>query len=410
MKKTSGVNTDMIKWILLMAPLLAVTAVRPLSAAEPPTFGQWLDGFRQEARAAGITETFLDKAFADIRPIKRVIELDRKQPEFTLTFWKYLDNSVNEARVRRGKELLAKHGPLLKKIARRFGVQPRFIVAFWGLESNYGKNTGVFSVLGAVATLAHDPRRSWFFRQQLMAALTIMSRGDVPIRANGSWAGAMGNFQFIPITYRDFAVDADNDGQRDLWRSFPDMFGSAANYLSRSGWRNGWSWGREIRLPKGFNLGLTGLDVLKSLAQWQLIGVRRIDGRDLPKEDAEGSIVLPAGYNGPAFMVYQNYRTILKWNRSLLYAIAVGHLADRLVGGGPFRSPRPAREVPLSRADIQSLQRLLTAKGYDAGGADGVVGPKTRSALKAYQEKALLPADGYPTIGLLERLRGTNGG
>lgn len=397
--------------------VLAVVSAGPLSAAEPaaaappatvsPPFSLWLEGVRKEAMAAGISGDFFDSALAGVRPIKRVIELDRSQPEFMLTFWKYLDNAINPERVRRGRAVMAKHREQLRKTARRYGVPPRFVAAFWGLESNYGKHTGVFPVLGAVATLAHDKRRGRFFRGQLLAALTIMNRGDVDIRVKGSWAGAMGNFQFIPATYRDFAVDADGDGRRDLWNSFPDMFASAANYLSRSGWRPGWTWGREVQLPKGFRLGLAGLNIRKPLAQWRALGVKRIGGGGLPGGNAEASVILPAGHGGPAFLVYKNFRAILTWNRSILYAIAIGHLADRLGGGGPLQSKRPVTETPFSRADVKDLQRLLAVLGYDAGVIDGVIGPMTRSAIKAYQQKSLLPADGYPTMGLLERLRGT---
>jgi len=387
--------------------VMAAGIVRPLTAAEPAQpFSQWLEGVRNEAVAAGISSSFLDTALAGIRPIKRVIELDRRQPEFTLTFWKYIDNAINPARIRKGREMMAKHRAVLEKTARRYGVQPRFIAAFWGLESNYGKHTGVFPVVGAVATLAHDRRRGRFFRGQLLAALKIMSRGDVDIRSKGSWAGAMGNFQFIPTTYKDFAVDADGDGKRDMWNSFPDMFASAANYLSRSGWRRGWNWGREVKIPKGFRFELAGLTIRKSLSQWRAQGVKMMDGGDLPDDEAKASLILPAGYNGPAFLVYKNYRTILTWNRSILYAVAIGHLADRLVGGGPLKSPRPDQEEPLSRRDVKDLQLLLASKGFDSGGTDGVIGPKTRTAIKAFQKKSLLPADGYPTMGLLERLRG----
>ncbi len=395
----------------LAALLLASTAALGPAMAEPQVpFAEWLEGVRKEARAKGIAPSLLDSVLSGIRPIKRVIELDRKQPEFTLTFWAYLNKSINTLRIQRGREMLAKHRDLLQKAARKFGVQPRFIVAFWGLESNYGKHTGAFPLIGAVATLAHDPRRNKFFRAQLMAALTIMNRGDVDVGAKGSWAGAMGNFQFIPTTYRDFAVDGDGDGRRDLWNSHPDMFNSAANYLSRSGWRRGWSWGREIALPKGFYFEMSGLQVRKTLKDWSALGVRRIDGSRLPQEDVKASIILPAGFGGPAFLVYRNFRTILTWNRSILYAIAVGHLADRLIGGGPFKSKRPSKEVPLSRADVKDLQRLLTAGGFETGGLDGVIGPKTRSAIKAFQKSAHLPPDGFPTIGLLERLRGPDGG
>jgi len=392
--------------LLVIAAFLAVAA-GPLAAAERPPFAEWLAGVRAEARAAGMSAEFLDQALAGVAPIARVIELDRRQPEFTLTFWKYLDRNVNDARIRKGKAMLDRHRELLESTGERFGVQPRFIVALWGMETNFGEYFGAFPIVAALATLAHDPRRSRFFRAQLMAALTIMNRGDVPVTTTGSWAGAMGNFQFIPTTYRDFAVDADGDGRRDLWHSYPDMFGSAANYLARSGWRRGWSWGREVRLPQGFAYEHAGLEVKKAIAEWKRLGVTRIDGSGLPDEDTDASIVLPSGYDGPAFLIYKNYRAILTWNRSLLYAVAVGHLADRLVGGGPFTSPRPAEEVPLSRADVMDLQRLLADKGFYAGGADGVVGPETRRAIKDYQRRVHLPPDGFPTAGLLERLRGS---
>lgn len=392
---------------LISLGLAAFLLASPVVAAEPEmAFSEWLEGVRKEARAAGMKDAFLDKALSKVKPIGRVIELDRRQPEFTLTFWNYLSRAINDKRIRRGREMLAKHRVLLGKTAARYGVQPRFIAAFWGLESNYGKHTGVFPVLGAVATLAHDPRRSRFFRAQLMAALTVMSNGDVDTTVKGSWAGAMGNFQFIPTTYKDFAVDGDGDGRRDMWNSFPDMFASAANYLARSGWRRGWSWGREVMLPKGFRLELSGLEVRKSLSQWRALGVKKMDGQSLPVGEAEGSIILPAGYAGPAFLVYKNFRTILTWNRSILYAVAVGHLADRLVGAGPFKSKKPAQEVPLSRADVKDLQKILTSQGFDTGGADGVIGPMTRTAIKGFQKKANLPPDGYPDMGLLERLRG----
>ncbi|NQV83807.1 MAG: lytic murein transglycosylase [Rhodospirillales bacterium] len=393
-------------WTIAAILILLAITPRPLSAAETEVpFSQWLEGVRQEAKAKGISGNFLKTALAGVQPIKRVVELDRRQPEFTLTFWRYLNNAINDKRISQGKEMLARHKDLLQKTAERYGVQPRFIAAFWGLETNYGRTTGVFPVLSATATLAHDGRRSRFFRSQLLAALTIMSRGDVDHRVKGSWAGAMGNFQFIPTTYKDFAVDADGDGKRDMWNSFPDMFASAANYLSRSGWQKGWTWGREIRLPEGFKVDLTGLNVRKSISRWRALGIKQMDGKPLPDVQTEASIVLPAGYNGPAFLVYKNYRTILTWNRSILYAIAIGHLADRLVGGAPFKSNHPDVEIRLSRNDIKEMQRLLSAQGFDTGGSDGVVGPQTRLAIKAFQKKSQLPADGYPTMGLVERLR-----
>ncbi len=389
----------------LAAAVLSAWLAFPAQAQETP-FPQWLEGVRQEALGRGLDPAIIEAALSGVEPIPRIIELDRRQPEFTLTFWKYLDGRVNARRIKRGRELLVKHRALLEKVQRKYGVQPRFLIAFWGLESDFGNHTGIFPLIGAVATLAHDPRRDKFFRAQLLAALGIMAAKDIPTDVKSSWAGAMGAFQFIPTTSRDFAVDFDGDGRRDLWGSLPDGLASAANYLSGSGWRGNRTWGREVRLPPGFDLNLADMDMQKPLAEWQRLGVRRMNGRDLPQVDVMGSVILPAGFNGPAFMVYRNYRTILVWNRSLLYAVAVGHLADRLGGKGPLMTAR-SKEIPLSRADVADLQKRLMERGFDPGGADGVVGPKTRRAIKAFQRSARLPPDGYPSAGLIERLRGT---
>ncbi|PPR70996.1 MAG: Membrane-bound lytic murein transglycosylase B [Alphaproteobacteria bacterium MarineAlpha3_Bin4] len=398
-----------VYWKIMIISCVAAITLWPAATpqAQPVAFAEWLKELKTEARARGIRPVILDSALAGVRPIKRVIELDRRQPEFTLVFWDYLSNSVNDQRVWRGRKLLAEHRPLLKRVARKYGVQPRFLVAFWGLESNFGDFTGKFSVIGALVTLAFDPRRAKFFREQLLAALSLINDGHMAVGVKGSWAGAMGNHQFIPTTYRDFAVDFDGDGRRDLWNSLPDIFASAANYLSRSGWDDRYTWGREIRLPPGFNPEVSALDIRKPLSEWQQLGVRRFDGRDLPAVDLDGSVILPAGFNGPAFLVYKNYRTVLVWNRSIFYAIAVGHLADRINGGGPLLAVRPDNEVTLSRADIIDMQRRLMRRGFDPGAADGTAGPMTRKAIKAFQKSVHLPADGFPSSGLLERLRDT---
>jgi membrane-bound lytic murein transglycosylase B len=394
--------------ILGFAVLLATLWSLPAAASQQP-FAAWLADFKTEALAKGIRAPVLEAAFAGVEPIPRVIELDRKQPEFTLTFWTYLDRAVSDERVRRGKALLAEHQALLESVERRHGVQGRFLIAFWGLETNFGAAYGSFPMIAAVATLAHDQRRSAFFREQLLAGLQIIQRDQVPVDVKSSWAGAMGNMQFIPTTYRDFAVDFDGDGRRDMWNSLPDAFASAANYLSRSGWDNAYTWGREVTLPAGFEPAHADPGTAKPLAEWRRLGIRQIGGAPLSDVDLDASLVLPAGYQGPAFLVYRNFRAILAWNRSILYAIAVGHLADRLIDLPPLATPRPAQEVPLSRQDIEDMQRLLTAKGFDAGPVDGMVGSQTREAIRGFQKAAGLPADGYPSFGLLERLRGTGG-
>jgi len=340
-----------------------------------------------------------------VKPILRVIELDRRQPEFTLTLSSYFRKAISDKRIANGKAMLKRHSTLLKRVETKFGVQPRFLVAFWGLESNFGKYTGTFPVVGALVTLAHDRRRAKFFREQLLSALELMDRGHIPTNVKGSWAGAMGNHQFIPTTYKGYAIDFDGDGKRDLWGSLPDIFASAANYLSRSGWQGDKTWGREATIPGNFDISLTGMEIHKTLRQWNEMGVRRNDGRKLPHIDIDASLLMPAGYKGPAFLVYKNYRTILIWNRSHLYALAIGHLADRLIGIGPLKKQPSTADVPLSRANIKALQAALNNLGLNAGVPDGVLGPKTRAAVRAYQKTAGLPPDGYATMKLVERVR-----
>jgi membrane-bound lytic murein transglycosylase B len=375
-------------------------------AAEPPPFDQWLDGLRQEARAAGISEATLNTALTGIEPLDRIIELDRKQPEYSQTFWDYLNKRVTPERIERARKMLRTHGELLGRVEATYGVQPRFLVAFWGLESNFGDYTGGFSVIAALVTLAYDERRADFFRAEVLHALHILDQGHIGAAdMQGSWAGAMGQVQFLPSTFVRHAVDFDTDGRRDLWKSLPDVFGSAANYLRAIGWKGDETWGREVKLPAGFDWDLADLSIRKPIGAWQALGVRRDDGSDLPSASLMASIVLPAGHTGPAFMVYGNFNAILSWNRSILYAIAVGHLADRMIGLPSLSTPRPAHETPLSRDNVMEMQRLLTSLGFETGEPDGVVGSQTRAALKAYQRRAGLPPDGYPTAEILRALR-----
>ena len=374
-------------------------------AAPSPEFSAWLATLKRDALSRGISETLFDRAFAGVEPIERIIELDRRQPEFTQTFWKYLDGRITRTRIERGRELLAKNRAILDRISAQYGVQPRFLVSFWALESNFGDHTGKISIIGALATLAYDARRSEFFREQLLAALTVMQRGDIPVDAEGSWAGAMGQTQFIPTTYRDYAVDGDGDGRRDLWNSLPDIFASSANYLSRAKWDGTKTWGREVRLPSGFDIELAGLNTRKKLSDWQELGIRRIEGGDLPAVDIEASLILPSGHEGPAFLVYQNFRTTLVWNRSIFYAIAVGHLADRLEGKGPLKAKRPANDVALSRDQVIEIQAFLSERGMYSGPRDGIAGSGTRAAVKAYQKSAGLPPDGHLDWEFLNHVR-----
>lgn len=313
----------------MIAGVAALLAAAPAHAASEP-FETWLKGVESEALEKGIRQATLDQAFADVQPIPRVIELDRKQPEFTLTFRDYLTRVVPRARIEKGQQKFLENRALLEEVGRKYGVQPRFIVALWGIETDFGRVTGGFPVVGALATLAYDGRRSKYFRGELMNALRILDEGHITAPAMvGSWAGAMGQSQFMPSSFVRFAQDYDGDGRRDIWTTTADVFASAANYLARSGWRDDQTWGRRVRLPKGFDTSLADLKIERPISAWQAMGVRRADGSDLPGRDLAASIVLPASDDPTtAYMVYNNYKTILKWNRSNYFAVAVGTLAD----------------------------------------------------------------------------------
>ncbi len=321
------------RWLVMPSVIVGVAVlwlVLP-GLAHQKDFAAWLETLRVEARQRGIHEKTLDAALTGLRPLPRVIELDRRQLEFTLTLSEYLQRVVPPARVQRGKRLFNTHRMLLTRIGTAYKVQPRFIVALWGLETDYGRMTGGFSVIGALVTLAYDGRRSTFFRRELLNALWILDEGHIhPQAMQGSWAGAMGQSQFMPSSFRQYAVDHDGDGRRDIWTTLPDVFASTANYLAQAGWRSDQTWGRRVQLPADFDPTLVGLKIRKPLPAWQAFGIRQPDGRDLPHRPLQASLLLPDGPKGAAFLVYHNFRSILKWNRSNFFALAVGKLADSL--------------------------------------------------------------------------------
>ncbi|MFC1747437.1 lytic transglycosylase domain-containing protein [Pseudomonadota bacterium] len=302
-------------------------------AEQSDDFEQWRQAFREEALEKGISAAIFDEAFKGVKPIPKVVKLDRKQPEFTQTLDQYLTARISKDRVKRGKKKFAENKALLTKVANEFGVQPRFLVSFWGMETNYGRFTGGYSVIAAITTLAFDGRRSQFFRNQLLDALHILEEGHItPSQMKGSWAGAMGQAQFMPSTFRAYAVDGDGDGKIDIWNSKADVFSSAANYLSKVGWTDDLTWGREVEIPKTIDIAEANLKIKKPLSEWQAMGIRRLEGRDLPERDVTASLVLPDGnVDGRAYLVYENYHAILDWNRSHKFAVAVGTLADRIV-------------------------------------------------------------------------------
>lgn len=374
-------------------------------AALQQGFARWVAGFRAGAQAAGISEATLRAAFDDVQYLPRVVEGDRTQPEFIRTVWDYLDSAVSPQRIARGQDkLLQVRGPA-DAAAARYGVPPAIVVAIWGLESNYGDNVGNTPTIDALATLGFEGRREGWARGQLLAALKILQSGDIA-RAQmiGSWAGAMGQTQFLPSNFLAYAVDADGDGRRDIWGSVADVMASTANFLARSGWRAGEPWGAEVQLPTGFDAGRADAALRQPAAQWAAEGVRGVAGAPLP-EFADAAILLPAGARGPAFLVGPNFRVILRYNNSTSYALAVSLLAQRLSSGPGVHAPWP-RDLPaLTRSQVQALQAALTERGFGGGTPDGLVGPVTREALRRYQRSVDLPADGYPTLELLQRLQ-----
>jgi membrane-bound lytic murein transglycosylase B len=391
--------------LLFVCILAGWWAAAPRAQASE-AFAAWLDDFRIEALAAGIDAATFARAFDGVGVSDKVVALDRRQPEFAITFWRYMDSRVTETRVERGRALLARHAALLREVSARYGVPASVIVALRGLESNYGENTGDFPAVEALATLAYEGRRGDFFAAELLALLALMQAGDVAFDARSSWAGALGQVQFMPSNYRTHAIDFDADGRRDLWRSEADALASAAHFLSAIGWTPGLPWGLEVRLPEGFDYGLTDLGTRLEVAQWRARGVERGDGGALPELPGPASVLVPAGAGrGPALLVSPNFGAIMNWNRSIFYAISVGHLADRIEGAGPFAAPRGADEPRLSRFEVMDMQRRLVALGFDTGGVDGMVGARTRAAIRAFQRARDLPADGYPSAELLRRLR-----
>ncbi|MBS0291586.1 MAG: lytic murein transglycosylase [Proteobacteria bacterium] len=396
------------------APATAATVAAPPGPAPAATsdlastiagFHAWLQSFASQALAAGIHRQTVDAMLAHAQWQPRVVELDRSQPEFTRTPWAYLDSAVSPQRVAQGREQRRLHAAALESAEQRYGVPASIITAIWGMESNYGRNFGSFSTIDALATLAYDGRRRDWARGELLAALRIVDRGDISADALvGSWAGAMGHTQFLPSVYLAYAVDADGDGRRDIWASVADVTASTANFLAQSGWQSGQPWGVEVQLPPGFDYARAELSVRQDSSVWAAEGVRGIGGAPLPSLPA-ASILTPAGARGPAILVGPNFRTLLRYNNSVNYALAVGLLARQIDEGPGLSTPWPRDLTPLSRSETKTLQELLNARGFDAGTPDGVAGPTTRAGLRRFQRSQGLPADGYATPELLQMLQ-----
>ena len=383
----------------------APSAAAAAEPAQPAGFADWVSRFRDTAQAAGIDETTLHAAFDNVAYVARVVDLDRSQPEFTRTVWAYLDGAVTARRIEAGRDKLLQLHDEADAASARYGVPAPVLIAIWGIESDFGHNYGDIPTIDALSTLGFEGRREAWARGQLLDALKILQSGDIDrTRMIGSWAGAMGQTQFLPSAFLAYAVDADGDGRRDIWGSMADVLASTANFLARSGWRAGQPWGVEVRLPLGFDVGRADDALRQPVAQWAAEGVRSADGSPLP-ELAEGTILLPAGARGPAFLVGPNFRAIRRYNNSVSYALAVGLLAQALAGGPGVQASWPRDLDALTRSQLLELQTALNERGFDSGMPDGLMGPATREGLRCFQRSVGLPADGYPTLELLQRLK-----
>ena len=358
-------------------------------------------------KAAGISRELFDEAFAGItEPDPLVLKLAGNQPEFTSTTSDYLAKAVTPIRIETGQTKKAEEAKLLAAIEKKYGVDRHILLGIWGMESNFGKDKGSMSVMRSLATLAYSGRRKDFANEQMIAAFKILKRGVVKAdNFTGSWAAAMGHTQFIPTSYLSYAVDWTGDGTKDIWNSKEDALASTANYLAKAGWRMDRPWGWEINLPKGFNMSLVGRSKWRTVAAWEKIGIVRADGAKFGSANADAFVMVPQGVAGPRFLVTRNFLAIMEYNISHSYALAVGHLGDRIRGMGPFKAAWPAVDFDLSFEQRVELQRRLNAMGFETGGTDGRFGARTYEAIIAYQKSAGLPLDGVPSVKLLQHIK-----
>jgi membrane-bound lytic murein transglycosylase B len=388
--------------LILATPLLAVPA------AADPKFEAFIENtLWPRAKAAGIPRKLFEAGFAGItEPDPAVLKLAANQPEFTSTTSAYLKKAVTPIRIETGQTKKAEEEALLAAIEKTYGVDRHILLGIWGMESNFGKDKGSMSVIRSLATLAYSGRRKDFGNAQLIAAFKILRQGLVkPDSFTGSWAAAMGHTQFIPTSYLSYAVDWTGDGKKDIWNSRQDALASTANYLAKAGWRNDRPWGWEVTLPEDFNKALIGRKHWRPVAEWQKMGLKRADGSKFSARDAEAFVMVPQGVAGPRFLVTKNFLAIMDYNISHSYALAVGHLADRIRGQGPFQAAWPDVDFDLSFEQRVELQKRLNAMGFQTGGSDGRFGARTYEAVLAYQKREGLPLDGTPSVKLLQHMR-----
>jgi lytic murein transglycosylase len=385
------------------AAILLATCLSALPAYAD--FSGCLSGLRAAATAKGVSGSTFDRATRGLEPDMKVIELMNNQPEFKTPIWDYLATLNDEEKVAEGQQMLRRHASVLAAAEQRFGVDRHTIVAVWGVESDYGKSGGKMPLVQALATGAcYAPRRQGFFRDELVSTLKIIERGDLETSdLKGSWAGAFGHTQFIPSTYLRLAVDGDGDGRRDLVNSVADALHSTANFMAKAGWQTGNTWGYEVDLPEGYS-GPTGRTAKQPLSSWAARGIKKIGGGALTGSGNAG-LIIPAGRNGPAFLVFKNYDCAYSYNGADSYALAISMLSDRLKGRPGIQTAWPTDDPPLSRAERRVLQQKLAARGYDVGEPDGRVGQKTRDAIKEIERQIGMTPTGRPGGKVLQALR-----
>ena len=401
--------------ILLLATSLCMPAL--VGAAEkaetPEVYTKWLNDLKEEMIERGISERTIDLAYGEndyYHPDPEVVKIDSKQIEFVLTSTEYLNRVVNAKKVAKAREKYKQLYPLFKDMEKKYGVQVSYLIAFWGMETNFGQNFGNYEVIDALTTLSYDKRRPKFFKEELYQALTIIDKWQVePKQMEGSWAGAMGHFQFMPSTFNAYAVDYNGDGKIDIWHSFEDAIASAANYLSSMGWKPGQNWGMKVSLPWNFDYAMSGRDVKKTVKEWRKIGVKTKNNKKLELPDDEMvSIILPEGRKGAAYLIRENFRKIMNWNRSENYALAIGVLADYIETDAKWKPVEMNPAVRVKTDDVLKIQAFINKLGWFKLDEDGMLGSKTRNAIKKVQEKANMPQDGYPDYQLLQKINRYN--
>lgn len=398
---------------LLAATFSINTVWAAEKAATPPEYTQWLKELQWEMLSKGISKKTLKTVYGEndyYHPAPEVVKIDRNQTEFVLTFTDYLNRVVNKKRVETARQKYKDLYPLFNDLESKYGVPVNYLIAFWGMETNFGQNFGGYQVVEALTVLSYDKRRPKFFREELYQALKIIDTWDVDYtQMQGSWAGAMGHFQFMPSTFNAYAVDYNGDGKIDIWHSFEDAIGSAANYLSSAGWKAGQTWGMEVSLPWNFDYAQTGRLKTKTIADWKKQGVRTADNKEITLSgDIKGAIIVPEGKKGKAFLVLPNFNVIMKWNRSENYALAIGTLADYIRSGKAWKAAEQVPAVRLKTEDIMKIQSFINKLGWFSLDEDGQLGTKTREAIQKVQAKAKMPADGYPDYQLLNKINKYN--